>query len=244
MKERLEADPRLHVDVFRENDYYSAQSEQLAHVIRVLGIFLVVVMAVGAVFGALNTMYAAVGRADPRDRHDARPRLHAREASCELPDRVDPPLPRRRTSSAASWRSRSTACRPAPRTGPASARSHSSSASRPGSSLTGLIASIVLGAIGGYFPARNAARRTVTEALARGVSRCPNFPTSPCTSTRYRHGSAAPSCASVRISNPFVLRSVEPAIEAASNKQRARRDSASANGSSSRCKRISTSSCT
>jgi putative ABC transport system permease protein len=57
----LQSDPRLGVDVHRERDYYRAQSEMLATVIRVAGVFIVVIMAVGAVFGAMNTMYAAVG---------------------------------------------------------------------------------------------------------------------------------------------------------------------------------------
>ena len=38
----------------------------------------------------------------------------------------------------------------------------------PGILLSGLVASVVLGVIGGYFPARNAARRTVAEALRDG----------------------------------------------------------------------------
>ncbi len=61
LEARLEADPRLNVEVQRESAYYAAQSAQLASVIRVLGFFLVAVMAAGAVFGALNTMYASIG---------------------------------------------------------------------------------------------------------------------------------------------------------------------------------------
>ncbi len=61
VKQRLEADPRLRVDLRRESEFYAAQSQQLAQLLRGLGYFLVVVMASGAIFGALNTMYAAVG---------------------------------------------------------------------------------------------------------------------------------------------------------------------------------------
>lgn len=61
LKKELEADPRLHVDVKRESEYYTSQSEMLANVIRFAGVFIVVIMAVGAVFGAMNTMYASVG---------------------------------------------------------------------------------------------------------------------------------------------------------------------------------------
>ncbi|MGH8231763.1 MAG: ABC transporter permease [Steroidobacteraceae bacterium] len=59
-KAELASDPRLKVDVSTTRDYYSEQSERLTTLIRVLGITIAVIMAVGAVFGALNTMYAAV----------------------------------------------------------------------------------------------------------------------------------------------------------------------------------------
>src|SRR5207249_4347086 len=61
VKQELEHDPRLGIDVKRESDYYRSQSELLATAIRVAGVFIVLIMAVGAVFGAMNTMYAAVG---------------------------------------------------------------------------------------------------------------------------------------------------------------------------------------
>ncbi len=58
---QLRGDPRLGVDVYRESDCYARQSEMLATLIRVLGIFITLIMAVGAVFGAVNTMFASVG---------------------------------------------------------------------------------------------------------------------------------------------------------------------------------------
>ncbi|MBI2993251.1 MAG: FtsX-like permease family protein [Gammaproteobacteria bacterium] len=54
------ADPRLKVDVQTTREYYNKQSEQLTQIIRILGLGVAVIMAVGAVFGALNTMYSAV----------------------------------------------------------------------------------------------------------------------------------------------------------------------------------------
>ena len=64
LKAALAADPRLKLDIETTRDYYSKQSEQLNKLIRILGIVIGSIMAVGAVFGALNTMYAAVaGRA-------------------------------------------------------------------------------------------------------------------------------------------------------------------------------------
>ena len=61
LKKRLEADPRLGVQVLTERGWYANQSALLATVIRVGGIFLTLIMAIGAIFGAMNTMYAAVG---------------------------------------------------------------------------------------------------------------------------------------------------------------------------------------
>jgi putative ABC transport system permease protein len=59
-KASLASDPRLKVDAKTTGDYYSAQSENLTTAIRVIGIVIGSIMAIGAVFGALNTMYAAV----------------------------------------------------------------------------------------------------------------------------------------------------------------------------------------
>ncbi len=61
IRRELEGDPRLGVDVQRESDFYAKQSETLVNLIRVLGGFITVIMAVGAIFGAMNTMFAAVG---------------------------------------------------------------------------------------------------------------------------------------------------------------------------------------
>ena len=60
LKAAIAADPRLKVDAKTTSDYYTAQSENLTRVIRVMGIVIGVIMGIGAVFGALNTMYAAV----------------------------------------------------------------------------------------------------------------------------------------------------------------------------------------
>ncbi|HVW67636.1 MAG TPA: ABC transporter permease [Steroidobacteraceae bacterium] len=60
LKASLTTDPRIKVDVLTTRQYYNQQSERLTQAIRALGITVGVIMAVGAVFGALNTMYAAV----------------------------------------------------------------------------------------------------------------------------------------------------------------------------------------
>jgi putative ABC transport system permease protein len=59
-KDAVTADPRVNVDVSREVDYYEKQSRTLTQLITVLGSMVAGIMAIGAVFGALNTMYSAV----------------------------------------------------------------------------------------------------------------------------------------------------------------------------------------
>jgi putative ABC transport system permease protein len=59
-KDAVTKDPRLNVDVSREIDYYAKQSQTMTRLITVLGGLVAFVMAIGAVFGALNTMYSAV----------------------------------------------------------------------------------------------------------------------------------------------------------------------------------------
>ena len=59
-KDAVVSDPRMNVDVWREVDYYAKQSTTMTRLITVLGGFVAAIMAVGAVFGALNTMYSAV----------------------------------------------------------------------------------------------------------------------------------------------------------------------------------------
>ena len=59
-KDAVSKDPRLNVDVSREIDYYSKQSQTITRLITVLGGLVAAVMGIGAIFGALNTMYSAV----------------------------------------------------------------------------------------------------------------------------------------------------------------------------------------
>ncbi len=59
-KDAVTKDPRLDVDVSREIDYYAKQSQTMTRLITVLGGLVAAVMAIGAIFGALNTMYSAV----------------------------------------------------------------------------------------------------------------------------------------------------------------------------------------
>lgn len=167
LQARLEADPRLRTEARIEREYYQAQSGQLAAVIRALGLFLVVVMAAGAIFGALNTMYAAVGS-------------RSREIATLLALGFSP------RSILASFLVESVllcliggvlGCLLAlPVHGVSTGTTNWASFSEvafefrltPGILATGLLASVVLGLIGGWFPARAAARRPVSEALRAG----------------------------------------------------------------------------
>ncbi|MFZ5993532.1 MAG: ABC transporter permease [Thermodesulfobacteriota bacterium] len=59
-KARIESDPRLTLEALRETRYYEKQSEMMAKFLRILGITLTVIFSLGAVIGAMITMYAAV----------------------------------------------------------------------------------------------------------------------------------------------------------------------------------------
>ncbi len=59
-KDAVVKDPRMNVDVYREIDYYAKQSTTMTRLITVLGGLVAAIMAIGAIFGALNTMYSAV----------------------------------------------------------------------------------------------------------------------------------------------------------------------------------------
>jgi ABC-type lipoprotein release transport system permease subunit len=57
---RIETDPRLTVEAKRETRFYAEQSETLSNFIRILGLTLSVIFSIGAMIGAMITMYAAV----------------------------------------------------------------------------------------------------------------------------------------------------------------------------------------
>ena len=59
-KDSLTSNPALAVDVTREREYYQQQSETISKVISYIAYIVGGIMAVGAIFGALNTMYSAV----------------------------------------------------------------------------------------------------------------------------------------------------------------------------------------
>jgi putative ABC transport system permease protein len=60
LRSALEADPRIDADVFSEREFYSQQSEAMTGLINAVGYPVTFLMAIGAIFGALNTMYSSI----------------------------------------------------------------------------------------------------------------------------------------------------------------------------------------
>jgi putative ABC transport system permease protein len=59
-KDSLTTNPRLNVSVVREPDYYAQQSQVMQTIIRTIGFVIAALMGLGAIFGAVNTMYSSV----------------------------------------------------------------------------------------------------------------------------------------------------------------------------------------
>jgi len=60
VKSSIETNPRLTLDAFREPQYYKKQSEIMAKFLRILGLVLTTIFSLGAIIGAMITMYSAV----------------------------------------------------------------------------------------------------------------------------------------------------------------------------------------
>ena len=60
LRAALDDDPRIDVDVVSERDFYASQSEAMVDLINFIGYPVTFLMAIGAVFGALNTMYSSI----------------------------------------------------------------------------------------------------------------------------------------------------------------------------------------
>jgi len=59
-RDYLTSNPQLNVSIRRENEYYASQSQALTRLIRTVGYGIAGLMGIGAVFGAILTMYTAV----------------------------------------------------------------------------------------------------------------------------------------------------------------------------------------
>jgi len=163
-KQKLEKDPRLQVDARRESEFYASQSIVLRQILNFLAVFVTSIMAVGAVFGAVNTMYAAV-------------------ASRTSEIAVLLTLGFRPRSVLASFLAEATflafvggllGCLVAlPINGIVTSTTNWSSFSMiafqfrvtPGILLSGVVFSLVMGVVGGFFPARRASRLPVVQAI-------------------------------------------------------------------------------
>ena len=60
LRKRIESDPRLTLEAKRETRYYAEQSEMMAKFLRILGMSLTIIFSLGAIIGAMITMYSAV----------------------------------------------------------------------------------------------------------------------------------------------------------------------------------------
>jgi ABC-type antimicrobial peptide transport system permease subunit len=60
VRTRIESDPRLSLEPRRETKYYRDQSEMMAKFLRIFGWSLTIIFSLGAIIGAMITMYAAV----------------------------------------------------------------------------------------------------------------------------------------------------------------------------------------
>ena len=167
IKETLESDPRLTLDAFRESDFYANQSTMLAQILTFIAIFLAGIMGIGAIFGAINTMYAAVASRGPEIgvllTLGFRPRSVMGSFLVEsvliaviggaLGCLIALPINGLVTSTTnwASFSEVAFAFRVTPQL-----------------LLNGMIFAVVMGIIGGLLPARHAARQQVVDALRAG----------------------------------------------------------------------------
>lgn len=65
VKRAMETDPRIQVSVRDEQDFYTSQSGILSTTLKIMAVFISAIMSIGAIFGAVNTMYAAVSSRSP-----------------------------------------------------------------------------------------------------------------------------------------------------------------------------------
>jgi ABC-type lipoprotein release transport system permease subunit len=164
VKRELEADKRVTVDVHRESEFYAQQSQLLDRILRVLAMVITSIMAVGAIFGAVNTMYAAVASRAPEIAVlltlGFKPRSVLTSFLIE--------------SAVISAVGGVVGCLIAlPVNGIVTSTTNWASFSEvafsfritPGLLLQGLAFAVVMGVLGGFFPARRAARMAVVEAL-------------------------------------------------------------------------------
>jgi putative ABC transport system permease protein len=163
-KRVLEADKRVTVDVYRESAFYAKQSELLGRILRILAIMITGIMAVGAVFGAVNTMYAAVASRAPEIA--VLLTLGFRPRSILASFLVE--------SAVIAGVGGVVGCLLAlPMNGIVTSTTNWANFSEiafgfritPGLLLAGLVFAVVMGVLGGFFPARRASKVPVVQAI-------------------------------------------------------------------------------
>jgi ABC-type lipoprotein release transport system permease subunit len=163
-KRALEDDKRVTVDVHRESEFYVQQSQLLGRILRILAGLITSIMAVGAVFGAVNTMYAAVASRGPEIAVLLTLGFHPRSVLASF-------LVESAIIAAAGG---ALGCLLAlPINGIVTSTTNWASFSEiafsfrvtPALLLAGLTFGVVMGVVGGFFPARRAAKLPVVQAL-------------------------------------------------------------------------------
>lgn len=163
-KRALEDDKRVQVDVHRESTFYVQQSKLLGDILQFLAVVITGIMAIGAVFGAVNTMYAAVAGRTPEIAVLLTLGFHPRSILASF--LVE--------SALIATIGGIIGCLLAlPVNGFVASTTNWSSFSEiafnfrvtPGLLLAGLIFAVVMGVIGGFFPARRAAKLPVVQAI-------------------------------------------------------------------------------
>jgi ABC-type antimicrobial peptide transport system permease subunit len=163
-KRALEDDQRIQVDAHQEAEFYSAQSELLGTILRFLAVMVTSIMAVGAVFGAVNTMYAAVSSRTPEIAVLLTLGFHPRSVMTSF----------LAEAGVIAFVGGVLGCLLAlPMNGVVTSTTNWASFSEmafafrvtPGLLLAGLAFAVAMGIVGGFFPALRASRMPVVQAL-------------------------------------------------------------------------------
>jgi ABC-type lipoprotein release transport system permease subunit len=163
-KRAIEADKRLTVDAYRESEFYVQQSALLGRILKILAILITAIMAVGAVFGAVNTMYTAVSDRTSEIAVLLTLGFHPRSVLASF----------LAESAIISAIGGAVGCLIAlPANGIVASTTNWASFSElafafrvtPQLLLSGFIFAVVMGVVGGFFPARRASKIPVTQAL-------------------------------------------------------------------------------
>ena len=158
------AEQRIQIDAHRESEFYASQSELLGNILRFLAIMITAIMSVGAVFGAVNTMYAAVSSRTPEIAVLLTLGFHPRSVLASF----------LAESAVIAFVGGVIGCLLAlPINGVVTSTTNWSSFSEiafafrvtPQLLLAGMTFAVVMGVVGGFFPARRASRLPVIQAL-------------------------------------------------------------------------------